>query len=223
MRISSYPSEFARRAATVLGASIEASVIVREHGVPLRAGSSTPASARCDQAESMANSGPCIAAMDQHSVRVVPDIEEEPSWDEWRAQSLREGYRSALAVPAHVGDGIAVALNLYSRAPDPWTPALLTAADGYAQLIAAMVRVHLELAELEDVTAGLYRDMTDALVTERAVGAIMHTNECSEEEARRILESASNHRRVGRREVAETILRALVDVESHEGGRDAED
>lgn len=223
MSISAYPFEFARRAATVLGASIESSVIVREHGVPLRAGSSSGAAARCDQAESRANSGPCIAAMDQHSVRVVPEIEKEPSWTEWRAQSLREGYKSALAVPALVDDGIAVALNLYSRTPDPWTPELLTAADGYAQLIASMVRVHLQLAQVEDAAAGLYRDMTDALVTERAVGAIMHTNDCGEDEARRILESASTSRSVGRREVAETILRALVDVEAREGnqGRDA--
>ncbi|WP_277207788.1 GAF and ANTAR domain-containing protein [Isoptericola croceus] len=213
MNISAYPDEFARRAASVLGATIEASVIVREHGVSLRAGSSTASAARCDQAESMANSGPCIAAMDQHSVRVVPEISEAAGWVAWRDQSLREGYSSALAVPALVGDGIAVALNLYSRSPDPWTPELLTAADGYAQLIASMVRVHMELAELEDVTAGLYRHMSDALVTERAVGAIMHTNECSEDEARRILESASHHRNVGQREVAETILRALVDVD----------
>ncbi|WP_407319315.1 ANTAR domain-containing protein [Isoptericola halotolerans] len=113
---------------------------------------------------------------------------------------------------------MSVALNLYSRAPDPWTPELITAADGYAQLVGSMVLTHLDLAELEDAAAGLYRNMSDALVAERAVGAIMHTNACSEDEARRILESASRHRRIGAREVAETILRALVDVRTTDQG-----
>jgi GAF domain-containing protein len=218
MSISSYPEEFARRAAAVLGADIETSVMVREHGVSLRAGSSSAAAARCDQAESMANAGPCIDAMDQHSALVVPVVAEAERWDRWREQALADGYVSALAVPAVVDDSVSVALNLYSRAPDPWTPELITAADGYAQLVGSMVRMHLDLAELEDAAAGLYRNMTDALVTERAVGAIMHTNGCDEDEARRILESASTHRRIGAREVAETILRALVDVRTTDQG-----
>lgn len=217
MSISSYPEEFARRAAAVLGADIEASVMVREHGVSLRAGSSTAAAARCDQAESMASAGPCLDAMDRHSAQVVPTVAGAVGWDRWREQALDEGYVSALAVPAVVDDGGSVALNLYARVPDPWTPGLITAADGYAQLLASTVRVHLDLAELEDAAAGLYRNMSDALVVERAVGAIMHTNGCTEEQARRILESASAHRRVGGREVAETILRALVDVPATDG------
>ncbi|MCK0118246.1 GAF and ANTAR domain-containing protein [Isoptericola sp. S6320L] len=214
MSISSYPEEFARRAATVLGLDIEASVIVRDHQLSLRAGSSSPASARCDQAETAANAGPCVDAMDKRSVRVVPNIADSTGWERWREQALAEGYVSALAVPALVREDLAVALNLYSRSPDPWTPEVLTAADGYAQLIASMVRVRLQLAEIEDAAAGLYRNMGDALVAERAVGAIMQTNGCSEDQARHILESASKHRSVDRREVAETILRALVDVDA---------
>ena len=59
-------------------------------------------------------------------------------------------------------------------------------------------------------TAGFYRDMSDAVATERAVGAIMQTNQCSADEARRIVDSASRHRNVSPREVAESLPRALV-------------
>jgi hypothetical protein len=109
-----------------------------------------------------------------------------------------------------VDERVAVALNLYSRTPNPWTPELVTAAEGYAQLGAAMVRLHLGLAELDDGAAGYYSQMSDAITIERAIGAIMQTNDCTEPEARQILESASLHRNVAQREVAETLLRALV-------------
>lgn len=210
MNISNFPYELARRAAAVLGSKLEVSIILREHGVSLHAGSSTGAAARCDQAESLAATGPCVDSIDRRSVQVVPLISEGEGWDAWRDQSLREGFVSALAVPAFVDENVAVAVNLYSRSPDPWTRELVTAADGYAQLTASMVLLHLKLADLEDTTAGLYRQMSDASATERAIGAIMHTNDCSEHQARRILESASRQRNVPHREVAETILRALI-------------
>lgn len=210
MRMSTTPTELARRAATVLGSGLETSIILREHDVAVRAGSSTAAAGRCDQAEAMASSGPCVDAIDLRSVQVVPLVTGTAGWDAWRGQAEREGFVSALAVPAFVNDDVAVALNLYSRSPDPWTRELLAAADGYAQLAAAMVGLHLRLAELEDSTVGLYRQLSDTAAVERAIGAVMHSNDTSESEARRIIESASKHRNVTRREVAETILRALV-------------
>ncbi|WP_275002342.1 GAF and ANTAR domain-containing protein [Promicromonospora iranensis] len=217
MSITTFPYELACRAATVLGSKVEASITVRQHGVTVRAGSSTGAAGRCDQAESLADSGPCIAAMEALSVHVVPLIEDEDRWDAWRAQAAREGFTSALAVPAQVDEQVALALNLYSRSPDPWTPELLTAAEGYAQLGAAMVRLHLGLAELDDGAAGYYSQMSDTVTIERAIGAIMQTNDCTEPEARKILESASLHRNVAQHEVAETILRALVINEPRTG------
>lgn len=210
MDISTYPYELARRAAAVLGSEVEASFIVRQYGVAVRAGSSSGAAGRCDQAESLADSGPCIDAIELMAVQVVPVIEDEKRWTAWRDQAVREGFVSGLAVPARVDDHVAVALNLYARAPNPWSPGLLTAADGYAQIAAAMVRLHMGLAEFEDGAAGYYRRMSDTVIIERSVGAIMQTNDCAEPEARWILESASRHRNVSRREVAETILRALV-------------
>lgn len=214
MTISRYPFEFAQRAAAVLGSGLEVSITVREAGLSLRAGSSSDAAARCDQAEALSGAGPCIAAIERGSTVMVPEIAAaEDRWSAWREQSVSEGFLTSAGVPAQVVPDLGIALNLYSRTPDPWTPELLAAADSYAQLVASAVRLHLELADLEDAAAGIYRTLTDVAVTERAVGAIMHSNGCSAEEARRILDSASRHRNVGAREVAETVLRALVVTE----------
>jgi hypothetical protein len=210
VRFSNYPYEFAARAATLLGPGIEVSITMREHGLVVRAGSNSDASGRCDRVEALTGVGPCIDAMEQLHAQVIPAIAEETRWAAWKEQAVREGFMSSVAVPALVEPDVAVALNLYARSVDPWTPQLLTAADSYVQLTATAVRLRLEVAKLEDRTVGLYRSMSDAIVTERAVGAIMHTNQCGENQARQILESASQHRNVDAREVAETVLRALV-------------
>nr|BFF16918.1 hypothetical protein GCM10025730_04390 [Promicromonospora thailandica] len=107
-----------------------------------------------------------------------------------------------------------IALNLYSRDASPWDARALAAAESYTQLVAAAVRLHLEVAELEDRATGLYRTMSDEVAIQRAVGTIMATNDCSAQEAARILDSAAATRGVSRREVAETILRTLASEES---------
>lgn len=210
VRFSNYPYEFAVRAATLLSPDLEVSITMREHGLAVRAGSNSDAAGRCDRVEALTGVGPCIDAMDQLRAQVIPAIAEEARWAAWKEQAVQEGFMSVVAVPALVEPGVAIALNLYARLVDPWTPELLTAADSYAQLTASAVRLRLEVAKLEDHTVGLYRKMSDAIITERAVGAIMHTNLCDESQARQILESASRHRNVDGREVAETVLRALV-------------
>jgi hypothetical protein len=214
MEISGYPAEFATRVSAVLGADLEASIAVSQHGAMLRAGSSTEAAARCDRVEALADDGPCVYSMKVLQVQVVPDVSVETRWPPWTKQVIEEGYRSSLAVPAHVAPGVAIALNLYSRDGDPWEPKLLTAADSYAQLIASTVSLRLQVADLEDSAAGLYGRMSDAAAEERAIGAIMQANRCSDEEARRIIETASRNRNVSRREVAETVLRAMLYPES---------
>lgn len=156
MSLSTFPFELAVRAAAVLGGELEASITVCQHGVTVRAGSSTGAAGRCDQVEAVTGSGPCIDAMQERSIRMVSSITEGQGWEAWRSQAAREGFVSAVAVPAAVDGNITVAVNLYSRSPAPWTPERVSTAENYAQLGAAMVRLHLGLAELDDAAVGYY-------------------------------------------------------------------
>ena len=197
---------------------------VRQLGVSVRAGSSTAAAGRCDQAESLANSGPCIDAMDARAVRTVPSIADGEGWVAWRRQARREGFVSGLGVPAIVDDNIAVALNLYSRSSDFSTPQLIDAAERYARLGADMLGLNLARAELDEAAAGYYSQVSDAILTERAIRAVMQMNDCPEHTAMHLLESASLRRNVSRRKVAEAILRALVisDVRLPAAGEEAD-
>ncbi|MFI2363609.1 ANTAR domain-containing protein [Promicromonospora sp. NPDC019610] len=210
MSISAFPRELALRAASTLAPGIDVSITVRQLGVTVRAGSSSDAAARCDQAESLADDGPCIDAMDTQVTCVVPSVTDGQGWKAWRRQAAREGFVSALAVPASLDESIAVAVNLYSGTPARWTAEQQATAGGYARIGADMVRLCLARAELDDGTSGHYRRMSDLVVTEHAIGAIMQANDCPEHTARHVLESASLRRNISRRRIAETILRTLV-------------
>ncbi|SKC41355.1 ANTAR domain-containing protein [Krasilnikoviella flava] len=210
MALSHYLDECAMRAATVLGHGVEASISLREHGISLRAGSSTPGAGRCDQAEARADTGPCIDAMRQGTVLTTAVPHDVPGWQAWRAAAEAEGFVQALAVPAEVGPGVRVAINVYSRAAGDWPAGLVDAAVGHAGLAADAVRLQLQFADLGDAVAGLYRTMSDRAAVEQAVGAIMASNDCPEEEARGTLRAAADRRGLSEREVAEAIVRTLV-------------
>lgn len=209
MSTPAYLDEFATRAAAVLGADIEVSITMRHNGVVVRGASSSARAARCDQVETRTNLGPCLDAMDQVIGQVVPDLSQETRWQPWRDAALAEGFRSALAVPALALPDSPVSLNVYSVRLDPWSPGLITATDSYVQLLAASVRLRLELSDLEDATGGVYRQYQDAEIVEQAAGALVQLNDVSLQSARRALEAQSIERQVPLREVAETLLKAL--------------
>jgi len=210
MPISGYLHEFATRASGVLGGDVEASITMRQHGVTLRGGSSAPDAGRCDQAEVIADDGPCVEAMASATIVSVPSVGSDHRWRAWRGQTIHEGFVKVLALPAEVTPGIVIALNLYSRDPSAWDERLVRAADSYARLIASGVRWQLEGAELEDGAEALARTVSATTAVERAVGAIIQMNDCSEPQARELLVAAAAERGVDEREIALTILRSLV-------------
>ncbi len=89
MGIAGFPQEFADRAATILGHGLEVSVTMRQAGVSVRAGSSTEAAARCDQAEALDGRGPCIDAMDHGGRRVIASVADAPGGSAGRASASR--------------------------------------------------------------------------------------------------------------------------------------
>jgi hypothetical protein len=210
MGISRYLEECATRAAGVLGDDLEASVTLRQHGLTLHVGSSAPDAARCDRVEAMVDDGPCIDAMESGTIVAVASVRRETRWPRWRDQADDEGFARALAVPSVVSPGIVVALNLYARGTGRWDDRLVSDADGYARLVASAVRLQLEFADLDDAAGQLLRDTGTSTLFDRAVGAVMQTNDCTEEAATELLRSAARDRDITAREVATTVLRSLL-------------
>jgi len=214
---SSYLYGHAMRAAAHFAEGTQASITLRHHGAYLRAASSDDRAARCDQVEALHGDGPCITSLEQRHPVVVHDVERLDRWEDWRAQAVAEGFTAGVAMPAPVVPGIDVALNLYAKAAGPWGERTLREADEYARRIAHAIslRVHLSngpTPPAEGVGPEPAHRAAGPTVVEEAIGAVMHCNGCSADEALHILVSASRHRNVGLDEVAGTVLQALTGV-----------
>ncbi|WP_258725599.1 ANTAR domain-containing protein [Cellulomonas sp. NS3] len=191
-------------AARRLGAA--ASLTLQQQGAVVRAVSSDAGAAACDQVEARLGAGPCIAAMEQLRVVVVPRVREGCGWSAWRARAADAGFASAVAVPAPVAPGVCVALNLYSTREDAWDDAALAEAARHAQLLAD------ELAgRLARPLARLHGTVDARVRIDQAIGVLMHCNACTEQDAEASLMRASTADRVDLAEAAGTVLRALVE------------
>lgn len=215
MSIAGYLHEFAVRSVSVLGRDVETSILLRYRGVSVRAASSNAAAGRCDQVEARAGRGLCVDAMDQGSRLVVRDLAAAALWPEWRAAAAEEGFVSAAAVPAQIVEDMSLAINVYSRVDVEWTEEILQVIEAYAELAAAAVRLHLELARVGEDLPDDDAPEDDAGIVERAVGAIMHANGCTADEARGLIESSASNSELTQRAVATTILGALVPAQVH--------
>lgn len=210
MVLSRYLRDCVNRAAAALDDDVDASITLRGRGLGLQVRSSTSSARRCDRAEARSGEGPCIVAMDEQALQLVAVVLDERRWDAWCEQAAAEGFVKAAAVPAQVTPGIAVALNLYSRRSGAWDAQTLTVAQEYIRLVAEGVHLQLVVTDLDDAADGLFRTLSDVVTVERALGAIQETDDCIEDEARRLLAAAADEHQITEHEMAEPILRDLA-------------
>lgn len=214
--VEDHLQDLADRAAHHLGPEIDCSIILRHDGEDRRVASSSTRAAQCDDAESAAADGPCLTAMDElHSV-VIPDVLGEPSWPVWRRQVLVSGYRSAAAFPAHVPPGADIALNLYSASFDPWTRDVVVHADLYAQEVARVAALGLDVARLTRAHSELAAAAETRRTVDLAVGVTMARRACTPDEALDELRATARDRGVEVTDVAREVLDTVV---PRRGGR----
>lgn len=187
---SSYLDALAVEVAGSFGDSAGSGITFEHHGAVLRVASSDDASARCDQVESRLGRGPCVEAVRTQRAVLLPGVEDDARWPEWTEQAVQEGYVSALAMPAPVAPGAAVALNVYFREPEPWDDAMLAVARRHARTIARAVEGRLTLVTAARVAGEVHRVVEARVTVEHAVGAVMHCNACSPQDALEVLRRA---------------------------------
>ena len=85
--------------------------------------------------------GPSVDAFVQAAPVASSDLAVEPRWPDVRLLALAAGIRAWLSVPVHQRHGLIGALDFAHTDPRPWWPHDLAAADGYAQLLVATLRL----------------------------------------------------------------------------------
>ena len=85
--------------------------------------------------------GPSVDAFVQAAPVASSDLAAELRWPDLRLLALAAGIRAWLSVPVHQRHGPIGALDFAHTDPRPWRPHDLAAADGYAQLLVATLRL----------------------------------------------------------------------------------
>ena len=172
-------------------------------------GSSDTSSRKIDEVQAGFDEGPCLEAQSSHRLIEVPDVRTETRWPDYMEVIRKLGLRSVLAVPLDLGDTAQAAMNFYTTAPDAFNADRTASAQHFAKLASKALRVAVRIARYMELSEDRQAAMESRTSIDIAIGITMAQTRCSQEEAVTILKTASSHRNVKLRELAEDLVSSL--------------
>ena len=122
---------------------------------------------------------------------------------------LGQGVRSILAIPFQLEGETRAALNLYSHRPGRFEGRVLDLAEDFVTQTSMALRLAVRFAHYSEAAANLKATLESRTVIDVAIGVIMAQNRCSQEDAIKLLKSASSTRNTKLHSVASAIVDSL--------------
>ena len=208
--VSEFLTELSRVAASTLsesaGTHIECGVTLRRRKRSTTVAGSSERARELDELEQDLGQGPCLTALESMSFVVLPDVETDTRWPEYRQVLAENGCRSVLGVPLALDENQAAALNFFADQPEVFSEAVISRAEGFADLAGRALRLALRIADAQNLAEDLSAAMQNRTTIDLACGVIMAQNRCSQEEAIALLTKASSHRNQKLRDLAAEVL-----------------
>jgi GAF domain-containing protein len=98
------------------------------------------------------------------------------------------------------------ALNLYARQPRAFGPSEIRRAEAFARHASGALTLALRMASCEDLNDQLRSSIMSRAVIDQALGVIMATEHCPQDQAFALLRTASQNTNVKLRDLAATIV-----------------
>lgn len=171
-----------------------------------------------DEVQYSYKDGPCLKACREKVLIHVPDLAHDQTWPDYSEAIVRRGIRSVLAVPFELtGDEARAGLNLYSDQPKAFSQKEVQEAVGFVEQASTGLSLAVRLANRTEKANHLQAAMDSRTVIDTAIGVIIGQNRCSQEEAVRLLMSASSTRNMKLRDVAAAVVRSAGggDLQTH--------
>jgi len=150
--------------------------------------------------------GACHAAFTTRELVVVEDLAATDRWPAYRGRALELGFRAVIGVPMHAcGETIGV-LNLYRRAPGPWSEADLEAAEIVTAMGAGYVLHANRLRAQHDLAAQLEAAIASRDLIGQAKGLLIARHGIDAEAAFAMLRAESQTTNLKLRDVAAKLL-----------------
>lgn len=173
-------------------------------------GWSSDSAREVDEIQYSLSRGPCLTAAREEREIYVPDLHDEHRWGSNYATAVAShGLRSVLSVPFHLQGEAQAALNLYSDAPHKFDGDVAAKARGFTREISQALRLAVRFALHADSVTNLRATLESRTIIDMAVGIVMAQNRCSQEEAVRILTSASSNGNVKLRDIAASLVQSV--------------
>lgn len=172
-------------------------------------GSSDAEARKIDEVQAGFDEGPCLEAQSSHRLIEVPDVRTETRWPDYMEVIRTLGLRSVLAVPLDLDDMAQAAMNFYTTAPNAFGEARTASARQFAKLASRALRVAVRVAQHMELSQDRQRAMESRTSIDIAIGITMAQAGCSQEEAFAVLKTASSHRNVKLRDLAEDLVSSL--------------
>jgi GAF domain-containing protein len=195
--------------------------LLRDHA-PVTVASSAPPATELDELQYMSGDGPCLTAARCSVTALVPDVLndlERPGheWGDYLRAVAGRGIRSILAVPFQLEGEAQGALNLYSTAPDAFTPVQVATAELSAAQASPVLRLAVRSARQTDMANDLMEALKSRTIIDIALGIIMAQDGCTQQVAFKTLQRASNTRQVKLRVLAARVVGGVSggDISTH--------
>ncbi|MEO6427364.1 GAF and ANTAR domain-containing protein [Arthrobacter sp. PAMC25284] len=173
-------------------------------------GWSSDSAREVDEIQYSLSQGPCLSAAKEEREIYVPDLFDEDRWGSDYANAVAaHGLRSVLSVPFHLQGEAQAALNLYSDVPHKFDGDVAARARGFTREISQALRLAVRFALHTDSAINLRATLKSRTIIDMAVGIVMAQNRCSQEEAVRILTSASSNGNVKLRDIAASLVQSV--------------
>ncbi|WP_231497237.1 GAF and ANTAR domain-containing protein [Arthrobacter sp. MA-N2] len=153
--------------------------------------------------------GPCLTALQSHSVILVAETRNERRWRDYVEVVRQNGIGSILAVPLDVAGEAEAVMNLYSAVRRGFSAPDITAAEEFAHSASKSLRLALTISQLRHARDDLTAAMQSRSTIDTAVGIVMAQNRCGRDTAIKVLTRASNSRNVKLRDIAANVIASV--------------
>ena len=184
--------------------------LLRKGGV-VTAASTGPRALAVDYLQYEAGAGPCLQAIRDGQVQVVPSLLTEPRWPDFTNKALYEGVQSILACPLKTNDEVLGALNFYSSQEQGFDARAVSVGEAFAVRASVLLFNVSRYQAASQLASQLEEALQSRAVIDQAKGILMERERISSDEAFERLKVGSQRSNIKVRELAQRIVAEVAE------------
>jgi GAF domain-containing protein len=182
---------------------------LRRNGRPVTTACTDPLASQADDAQYRTGDGPCLHAMRSGERVRIDDMTRHHRWPRFSRQAVSLGIGSSLSLPLVADGAPAGAVKWCACRTHAFGLAETRRAEEFAGHASGALALALRMASCADINDQLRSSIVSRAIIDQALGVIMATERCAQDEAFALLRTVSQNTNVKLRELATTIVTSV--------------